>query len=359
MASVLAYCRAGYEADLGKELTEKATLLNCYGYPVFSPGQGYVEYMCHQAKDADRLGRKLAVAQTIFARQLFVVTDTFEALDKTDRLGPVLDAVKMHDNPDMKNGMLFVDHADTDEGKDLAKLCRKFSVVLRQALRKHFCLTYKEKPDSRGIHVFFIDFDKCKVGYSYPDVRSAHANGIYRLKFPTGAPSRSTLKLEEAILTMLTDDQRAQIFRAGARAVDLGACPGGWTFQLVKRGMHVEAIDNGAIDDDLMATGQVEHFAADGFTYRPQMGRVDLLVCDMIEQPDRVAKLMGDWLVKKWTDHAVFNLKLPMKKRFETVTEAIASLKARLEKLDDKFVMHLRHLYHDRDEITVTIVREM
>ena len=27
----------------------------------------------------------------------------------------------------------------------------------------------------------------------------------------------------------------------------------------------------------------------------------------MIEQPDRVAKLMGDWLVKHWATHAIFN----------------------------------------------------
>ncbi len=138
--------------------------------------------------------------------------------------------------------------------------------------------------------------------------------GIHRLKFPTDAPSRSTLKLEEAIVTMLDARQREQVLRAGGRAVDLGACPGGWTYQLVQREMYVEAVDNGLIADSLMKTGLVGHFAEDGFTYRPEYGRVDLLVCDMIEQPDRVARLMGDWLVKQLADHAIFNLKLPMKK---------------------------------------------
>ena len=157
---------------------------------------------------------------------------------------------------------------------------------------------------------------------------------------------------------MLTPAQQQQIFREGGRAVDLGACPGGWTYQLVDRQMYVEAIDNGLIDEKLMASGLVEHFAADGFTYRPQFGRVDLLVCDMIEQPDRVARLMGDWLVNRWADHAIFNLKLPMKKRYETVTQAMADLTARLQKLDDSFVIRLRHLYHGRDEITVSILRE-
>ncbi|AXR06127.1 23S rRNA (cytidine(2498)-2'-O)-methyltransferase RlmM [Salinimonas sediminis] len=358
MASLLGYCRAGYEADLANELSARAAQLQCYGYPKFVRGQGYVEFDCYNPADADKLGQRLAVADTVFARQLVVVTSTLDDLPREDRLSPVLQEIIDHDDSAMVNGLLLVEHADTDEGKELAKFCRKFAVVLRQGLRKGNCLTYKEKPQGRGVHVFFTQFDRCLVGYSYPDCRSAYANGIYRLKFPSAAPSRSTLKLEEAILTMLTPAQQQQVFREGGRAVDLGACPGGWTYQLVHRQMYVEAIDNGLIDEKLMASGLVEHFAADGFTYRPQFGRVDLLVCDMIEQPDRVARLMGDWLVNRWAEHAIFNLKLPMKKRYETVTQAMADLTARLQKLDDSFVIRLRHLYHDRDEITVSILRE-
>lgn len=357
MASVLGYCRAGYENDLANELTQRATELGCYGFARFTRGQGYVEWECYQPGDADKLGRSLAVADTIFARQLAVITATLSDLDKQDRLAPIVAEIQAHDSQEWKNGLVFVDHADTDAGNTLAKFCRKFAVVLRQALRKERCLTFKEQPQQRALHVFFTDFDRCLVGYSYPDCRSPHANGIYRLKFPPSAPSRSTLKLEEAILTMLTEPQRQQVFRAGGRAVDLGACPGGWTYQLVQRGLHVEAIDNGSIDEALMATGLVEHFAADGFAYRPQFGRVDLLVCDMIEQPDRVATLMGDWLVKGWADHAIFNLKLPMKQRYETVVTAMAGLTSRLQQREDRFVVHLRHLYHDRDEITVSVIR--
>ena len=357
MAGLLGYCRAGYEADLANEITARAAQLECYGYTKFTSGDGYIIYSCYNPQDADKLGRLLPVESTIFARQLVVVTTELHGLDKQDRLAPVLESILAHDNPEMKNGVLYVEHADTDAGKDLAKFCRKFTVVLRQALRKNQCLTFKEQQTGRGIHVFFTDFDTCMVGYTYPQSRTLHANGIYRLKFPSSAPSRSTLKLEEAILTMLSPAQQELVFRPGARAVDLGACPGGWTYQLVQREMYVEAIDNGLIDDALMATGLVEHFAADGFTYKPQFGRVDLLVCDMIEQPDRVARLMGDWLVKKWADHAIFNLKLPMKRRYETVVEAMDDLQARLHELKDRFDVHLRHLYHDRDEITVSVIR--
>jgi 23S rRNA (cytidine2498-2'-O)-methyltransferase len=46
-----------------------------------------------------------------------------------------------------------------------------------------------------------------------------------------------------------------------------------------------------------------------------------------------------------------------MKQRYETVVEAMALLNSRLNALDDAFAVKVRHLYHDRDEVTVTIVR--
>lgn len=51
--------------------------------------------------------------------------------------------------------------------------------------------------------------------------------GIPRLKFPTDAPSRSTLKLEEAFFVFLTEKEREARLSHGMTAVDLGACPGG------------------------------------------------------------------------------------------------------------------------------------
>lgn len=359
MTSILVYCRAGYEADTANEITTRATELECFGYPTFEPKAGYIQYQCYTPEHADLLGRKLAVDSLIFARQIVVVTHQLENIDKADRIGPILGALADQPSPSGLFGDVSVDYADTDDGKVLAKFCRKFVVPLRQALRKKGALTNKEQPDRAQLHVFFTAFDACLLGYSYAACRSPFPLGICRLKFPPTAPSRSTLKLDEAIVTMLTDEQQRLVFRSGGSAVDLGACPGGWTYQLVHRGLHVEAIDNGLIDDALMATGQVQHFAADGFTYKPQNSRVDLLVCDMIEQPDRVAKLMGDWLVNQWADHAIFNLKLPMKRRYETVVNAMASLHQRLNKLKSTFSVRVRHLYHDRDEVTVTVVRNL
>jgi len=362
MTSTLAYCRPGYENDTANELATRYGEKEYFGYPVSKSNTGFVHYNLY---DNTSLGNALAlfaVSESIFPRQLIGVFATLNDIEKEDRVGQVLDALEDVSLEALTGahgvfGAIDVEYPDTEDGKTLAKFCRKFTVPLRQALRKKGWLSPKENEVKPKLHVFFESFETCYIGYSLSGYRSNDHLGICRLKFPSDSPSRSTLKLEDALVNMLSANEQREVLRAGGRAVDLGACPGGWTYQLVKREMYVEAIDNGAIADSLMSTGLVEHHAADGFTYRPQFGRVDLLVCDMIEQPDRVAKLMGDWLVKHWATHAVFNLKLPMKRRYETVIEAMSTLMTRLNALDDAFTVKVRHLYHDRDEVTVTIVR--
>src|SRR5690625_7660960 len=83
--------------------------------------------------------------------------------------------------------------------------------------------------------------------------------GILRLRQPKGAPSRATLKLEEAWHYFIPADEWDQRLANGMHAVDLGAAPGGWTWQLVQRGMFVGAVDSGPMAQELMGTGLVTH----------------------------------------------------------------------------------------------------
>lgn len=41
----------------------------------------------------------------------------------------------------------------------------------------------------------------------------------------------------------------------------------------------------------------------------------------MVEKPAKVAALMAQWLVNGWCRETIFNLKLPMKKRYEEVSQ--------------------------------------
>ena len=94
----------------------------------------------------------------------------------------------------------------------------------------------------------------------------------------------------------------------------------------------------------------VEHLREDGFRYRPPQP-VDWLVCDMVEQPRRVAVLVAQWLREGWCRYAIFNLKLPMKKRYGEVESCLAIVREALG--GDRADVRAKQLYHDREEITV------
>src|SRR3546814_12034772 len=74
------------------------------------------------------------------------------------------------------------------------------------------------------------------------------------------------------------------------------------------------------------------------------------MVCDMVEQPRRVAERMATWLREGWCRQAIFNLKLPMKKRWD---ETRLCLDLVAEQAGRPLAIRARQLYHDRQENTV------
>lgn len=347
MSHLLAYCRAGFEADLAVELTAHATEFQLFGFARFDANSGFIQFEFYQPDHALKFVTKVDFKQLIFARQLLLVIGSVADLPREDRVSRLLQCCPQ----DSKFGQLWVEYPDTTEGRELSKFCRKFAVPLRQALRKHGVLSAKENPQLKRLHVFFPSGKQAVLACSLVGNSAEQPLGILRLKFPRQAPSRSTLKLDEAIQLFIGKKQQ-QLFKSGMRGVDLGACPGGWTYQLVQRGLKVDAIDNGKMDDDLMASGMVNYVAADGFKYRPNQP-VDWLVCDMIEQPQRVAALMAKWLVNGDCKAAIFNLKLPMKKRYQAVQEALMIIQQHCKQAGREFRIQAKHLYHDREEITL------
>jgi 23S rRNA (cytidine2498-2'-O)-methyltransferase len=137
-------------------------------------------------------------------------------------------------------------------------------------------------------------------------------------------------------------------------AVDLGASPGGWSWQLVQRGLMVLAVDNGPMDAALLDSGQVKHRRDDGFHYRPAEP-VDWMVCDMVESPSKIARLAAKWFNEGWCRESIFNLKLPMKKRWEEVERCRGIIDEALG--GGGYYLRFKQLYHDREEITAYLAR--
>lgn len=357
MAAVLLYCRAGFENDAANEFIQLASENNIFGYVNAKKGNGYALFECYQEDQAQQLVEILAIEQLVFTRQWFASMLHVKDMDIKDRVGDILHAMQQRDDIPVC-GNVRVEHPDTNSGKELSKFCRKFTVPLRQALRKKSLLSAKPEQSKNELFIFFTDNQNCFIGVAKTSNCSPLPLGILRLKTPADAPSRSSLKLDEAFQVFIPKNKQEKRLSSGMRAVDLGACPGGWTYQLVQRGMFVQAIDNGSMAESLMESGQVVHYQADGFSYEPKKKNVYWLVCDMIEKPQRVATLMADWIAREWCVEAMFNLKLPMKSRYESVVECLSIIRLRLEEQGcQKYKLRAKHLYHDREEVTVHLAR--
>lgn len=349
MASIVLYCRPGFEKECGAEIQDKAAWNEIYGYLELKKNEGLVYFHLNNADEGDGLLKNMPLRRLIFARQWFLSVTPKLDLPDFNRVEAITEAL----GSDWKYADLRMETTDTNDGKALSKFCRKLAVPLRQALRKTESLTVKGDNDGAILHALFLSGSEVVLGYSYAHNSSSHVMGIPRLKFPNASPSRSTLKLDEAFLHFIPRDEWDERLTSGLNAVDLGAAPGGWTYQLVRRGMMVTSIDNGAMAESLMDTGQVKHRMMDGFKYIPMKKNNYWLVCDMIEKPQRVAKLMAEWLLKGYCKEAMFNLKLPMKGRYQQVNNDLQTMKDMFGEYKVKYELYAKHLYYDREEVTV------
>ncbi|UTF61382.1 23S rRNA (cytidine(2498)-2'-O)-methyltransferase RlmM [Gilvimarinus sp. DA14] len=337
------HCRPGFEKECAAEITDLANATGFFGYSKAEPGTALVTYVTHEPEGAYQLIRELDFASLIFTRQWFA-GQAVALPDPKDRLTPLLAEVeKLPSCADWWSETL-----DTNEGKSLSALSKKFSRPFAQGLKARSLL---RASSPLRLHLLFLSGAEALVGVS-PVANSARwAMGIPRLRQPSQAPSRATLKLEEAWHHFIPAVEWEERLAGGMRGIDLGAAPGGWTWQLVNRGMFVDAVDNGPMAESLMETGQVKHHVVDGFVYQPKKP-VDWLVCDIADKPARVAQMIGERAVQGQFREAVFNLKLPMKQRYAEVVKLRQRLQELFAENELNVQLAFRQLYHDREEIT-------
>ncbi|MDP2759884.1 MAG: 23S rRNA (cytidine(2498)-2'-O)-methyltransferase RlmM [Sideroxyarcus sp.] len=334
LPSWLIYCRPGFERDCVEETQAKPIEAN--------ENSGYLVL---QGK------ARLAYKQLTFVRQLLTLDGAVNDLPERDRLAPLLAAIP--DVPE-KFGALYLEVPDTNDGKRLSGFTKRFQPLLEEVLRETSRLL--DDPTLPRLHIFFPSESRALIAHSDPHNSNAAVNGIHRVSMVSDAPSRSYLKLAEAFEVFLDKKEQSLWLKPQMTAVDLGAAPGGWTWQLVQRGLKVTAVDNGPLKGAAASQPSIKHLRQDGFRFRPQRP-VDWLVCDMVEQPQRVAALVTEWFLGGLTMHAIFNLKLPMKKRVAALHTALESIRTALNAKGMRYRLEAKQLYHDREEVTVFLTR--
>ena len=121
----------------------------------------------------------------------------------------------------------------------------------------------------------------------------------------TEPPSRAYLKLWE-IFTLCETYPKPQ-----ETAVDLGACPGGWTWVMAKHKVDILAIDKAEITPEIQNMPTVTYENKSGFSLLPQdFPAVDWLLSDMACYPERLYELVQKWLEKGSVKNFVFTIKL-------------------------------------------------
>lgn len=169
------------------------------------------------------------------------------------------------------------------------------------------------------------------------------AGGMIHFRKEPGDISRAKFKLLEAFVRFGLELPR------GGRALDLGAAPGGWTSVLLEKGLQVVAVDTGELDGRLMGepglvflrrnVGELALAAEDSF---------DLITCDMSWNPFHTVSMLNNLIGNlKPNGQVILTIKLMGKQPLQTVRRVVAALDASLQ------VINARHLFHNRQEITL------
>ena len=114
------------------------------------------------------------------------------------------------------------------------------AVTLIRAAGAEFSKKDRPGPGETVIDVILLEPGELWLGFHRQSSgHSLYAGGIPPIEFPSDAPSRAYLKLEEALLWSQAP------FAKGDVAVEIGSAPGGASFAMLKRGLKVVGIDPG------------------------------------------------------------------------------------------------------------------
>ena len=104
-------------------------------------------------------------------------------------------------------------------------------------------------------------------------------------------PSRAYLKLWEAFTIIGVKPKKGDL------CVDLGASPGGWTWVIASLGARVFSIDKSPLDHAVASMSNVDFCQGSGFGAEPEtMGQIDWLFSDMACYPERLLRMILNWM---------------------------------------------------------------
>jgi 23S rRNA (cytidine2498-2'-O)-methyltransferase len=154
-------------------------------------------------------------------------------------------------------------------------------------------------------------------------------------------PSRAYLKLWELFA-------RTGIYpKASEIALDLGACPGGWSWVLLELGVQVYAFDRSPLDARLARYPQIQFHKKDIFSLDPLKLKADYkiskpqwIVSDVIQDTQKLCELAFKWYESQIAENYIFTIKFKGKTNMDPVWDL-------LKKVPSSRALHLEHNKHE------------
>lgn len=150
-------------------------------------------------------------------------------------------------------------------------------------------------------------------------------------KFP---PTRAYLKLWEVFTIHIAPPKKSEL------VIDLGSCPGGWTWVLQSLGCQVISIDKAPLDEKIAKLPGIKFLKKDAFTLKPdEVPKLDWLFSDIICTPERLFELVQKWRSSGRVKNFVCTIKFKGKTDFVMIKKFMSIPGSR--------VIHLNHNKHE------------
>lgn len=167
-----------------------------------------------------------------------------------------------------------------------------------------------------------------------------------RAQFPLGwhefdedkgtPPNRAYLKLWEVLALNQVQLKPTDV------AIDVGSCPGGWTWVLSQQVSKVYSVDKAPLDSKIANLKNVKYSSEDAFTLDPKrFADCTWLFSDIICTPQRLLDLVQNWMQTSDVKNFVCTIKFKGPCDFDIINEFLKIPNSRII-----------HLYQNKNEVT-------
>lgn len=147
-------------------------------------------------------------------------------------------------------------------------------------------------------------------------------------------PSRAYLKLWEFFTVHHTPPLKH------AHVIDMGACPGGWSWVLAQLNLNVISVDKAPLDPKIGALPAITFVQESAFSLAPQKHpEITWFFSDIICYPERLLALIKQWLDAGHVKNFVCTIKFQGAADFKIIDEFL--------KIPNSKIVHLYHNKHE------------